>query len=167
MNTLFVIAGIFFVTFMMIVFRGAPYVPTKQRDIEALFEGGAGRENGVFVDLGSGDGRAVLAAAQRGIRAIGYELNPFLVAIAWWRLRNHRSLGEVRLRDFWLSTLPDETSLVFVFLATPYMKKLDTLLAQHVAQHKKPITLASYGVAVPGKKPQRINGSMLFYDYKP
>ena len=58
-----------------------PYVPatTKQVDniIKALSSGGKGT---LLIDLGSGDGRIVLAAAKRGFRAHGIELNPFLVA---------------------------------------------------------------------------------------
>jgi hypothetical protein len=32
-----------------------------------------------FVDLGSGDGRIVLAAGKHGFHGVGYELNPWLV----------------------------------------------------------------------------------------
>ena len=32
-----------------------------------------------LVDFGSGDGRLVKAAASRGMSAVGYELNPYLV----------------------------------------------------------------------------------------
>merc|ERR1712107_576357 len=31
-----------------------------------------------LVDFGSGDGRIVLEAGSRGVRAVGYELNPYL-----------------------------------------------------------------------------------------
>jgi hypothetical protein len=36
----------------------------------------------VVIDLGSGDGRAVIAAAKRGARAVGFEFNPDLVELS-------------------------------------------------------------------------------------
>ena len=65
-------------SFLLIVVRGAPYVPTHGRDIEKLFELYRFRGTDVLVDLGSGDGRVLAAAAHRGVRAVGYELNPCL-----------------------------------------------------------------------------------------
>lgn len=167
MTVAYVVFGVFFITFLLIVFRGAPYVPTKQRDIDELLKKPVVRQGGVLVDLGSGDGRVLLAAARQGIRAVGYELNPILAAITRLRLRRYHELAEVRVRDFWLSTLPVDTSVVFVFLATPYMRKLDRKLTRHVRLNKKPLTLASYGMEIPGRQPDKTDGSLLFYTYKP
>ncbi|KAG5191606.1 hypothetical protein JKP88DRAFT_231021 [Tribonema minus] len=49
----------------------------------------AGRATGTFVDLGSGDGCAVIEAARRGYAAHGVELNPALVL--WSRLQARRA----------------------------------------------------------------------------
>lgn len=54
-------------------------------------------------DLGSGDGRIVIALAQHGFHATGYELNPWLV---WWsRLQAYRAgVGAntaFRCRNLW------------------------------------------------------------------
>jgi hypothetical protein len=167
MTVLYAIGFVFFVTFMLIVFRGAPFVPTKKHDIEQLFDVLDIKRTDTLVDLGSGDGRLLVAAAQRGVRSVGYELNPILAGITWVKLRFYRHLARVKMADFWLSTMPSETSVVFVFLATPYMKKLDNYLKRHVAAQKKPLKLVSYGMEVPGKRPDKIYGSLLIYTYKP
>ncbi|WP_428099891.1 methyltransferase domain-containing protein [Candidatus Rariloculus sp.] len=60
----------------------APYVPTVEEDVELMLEvGGVGPDDYV-IDLGSGDGRIVIAAARRGALAHGVELDPELVELA-------------------------------------------------------------------------------------
>lgn len=163
----YIVFGIFFVTFMLIVFRGAPYVPTKQRDIDTLLKKRRFSRGEIVVDLGSGDGRLLLAAAKQGICAVGYELNPLLAGLSWLRLYRYRHRAKVKVRDFWLSQMPPETAMVFVFLATPYMKKLDRKLTAHVTWHKKQLVLASYGMKIPGRVPDATDGPVFFYTYKP
>jgi SAM-dependent methyltransferase len=48
------------------------------------------------IDLGSGDGRVVMEARRRGYRAIGYEINPGLVAVSmvWNGLRSLQRVVE-------------------------------------------------------------------------
>ncbi|KAF6271395.1 hypothetical protein mRhiFer1_004873 [Rhinolophus ferrumequinum] len=59
-----------------------PYVGASVRQVEHVLSLLKGR-SGKLVDLGSGDGRIVLAAHKCGLRpAVGYELNPWLVGLA-------------------------------------------------------------------------------------
>ena len=92
-------------SFLLIVFRGAPFVPTHERDLDKLFALHKFRAQDVLVDLGSGDGRVLTAAAKRGIRSVGYELNPFLYWYSKLKLRGVPQV-EVRLEYFWVSKLP-------------------------------------------------------------
>lgn len=155
-----------FVCFLLIVVRGAPYVPTRTRDIEALFSLYDFKPRDVLVDLGSGDGRVLLAAARRSVRSVGYELNPLLAGLTWLRLRRVRELATVRCRDFWLTPLPQDTAVVFVFLAGPFMHKLDRYLAREATRLDKDITLISYGMKVEGHSPSKEQGSFIVYRYK-
>lgn len=62
---------------------GAPYVPTKDADIKRMLMLAQITPKDVVVDLGSGDGRLVIAAAQAGAGlALGYEIHPGLVTIS-------------------------------------------------------------------------------------
>jgi hypothetical protein len=62
---------------------GAPYVPSQHEDIERMLELAQITPTDVVVDLGSGDGRLVIAAAQAGAGlALGYEIHPGLVTIS-------------------------------------------------------------------------------------
>jgi precorrin-6B methylase 2 len=57
----------------------APYVPTPQYIVERMLEAGRVTPDDVVYDLGSGDGRVVITAAQKfGARAVGVEGMPDL-----------------------------------------------------------------------------------------
>lgn len=60
----------------------APYVPTPPEVVERMLDlAGVGSSDLVY-DLGCGDGRIVIAAAQRGARAVGVDIEPHWVAEA-------------------------------------------------------------------------------------
>ncbi|KAK0177373.1 hypothetical protein PV328_001435 [Microctonus aethiopoides] len=55
-----------------------PYVPATTQQVQNVFNG-LQSQSGTLIDLGSGDGRLVLAAAKKGFTACGVELNTWLV----------------------------------------------------------------------------------------
>lgn len=59
-----------------------PYVPTPWNVVEAMLDAARVSAGDYLIDLGSGDGRLVIAASRRGARATGVELNPNLVTAA-------------------------------------------------------------------------------------
>jgi S-adenosylmethionine:diacylglycerol 3-amino-3-carboxypropyl transferase len=159
-----VIVGVFT---LGVVFFGAPYVPTRSRDLETLFDELKFKKSDRLVDLGSGDGRLMLFAARHGIKSVGVELNPILVIITWLRLRPVRNLASVRYANFWNYRLPSDTTYVFVFLAEPFMKRLRKYLESEAKRLGHPITLVSYGFELPGYKLQRKITAALVYEIKP
>jgi 16S rRNA A1518/A1519 N6-dimethyltransferase RsmA/KsgA/DIM1 with predicted DNA glycosylase/AP lyase activity len=58
------------------------WVPTPQSLIEKMLDMAKVTPNDYLMDLGSGDGRTVIAAAKRGVRAHGIEYNPDMVELA-------------------------------------------------------------------------------------
>ncbi|KAM6102231.1 ATP synthase subunit C lysine N-methyltransferase isoform 1-T1 [Theristicus caerulescens] len=61
-----------------------PFVPATATQIQNVLKMLENR-SGSLVDIGSGDGRIVIAAAKRGFKAVGYELNPWLVWYSRYR----------------------------------------------------------------------------------
>src|SRR5262249_55024244 len=57
----------------------APFIPTPAAVVEEMLDLADVRASDVVYDLGSGDGRVVIAAAQRGARAVGLEIDAHLV----------------------------------------------------------------------------------------
>jgi precorrin-6B methylase 2 len=58
------------------------WVPTPQELVEKMLDMAKVTPQDLVIDLGSGDGRNVIAAAKRGARAIGFEFNPDMVALS-------------------------------------------------------------------------------------
>lgn len=58
---------------------GAPFVPLEPDVVERIMKMADVKKGDIFYDLGSGDGRNVIAAAQRGAKAYGIEFDPFRV----------------------------------------------------------------------------------------
>lgn len=63
------------------------WVPTPQELVEKMLDMAQVTPQDVVIDLGSGDGRNVIAAAKRGARAYGFEFNPDMVALSRRRAR--------------------------------------------------------------------------------
>lgn len=158
------VLSILVVTFGFVVFRGAPYVPTHRKQVEQALDMLDVPKGSTLVDLGSGDGVFLLAAAKRGYRAVGYELNVIMWLVSVVRCWRYRHLVSVRLRDFWLMPLPQDTKAVFVFLAGPYLKRLDAKLKKEAGS--KGLTVISYGFEIPGKKDKsRTANALHLYHY--
>jgi hypothetical protein len=163
MTALFIIAVLLVLTFSFVVLFGAPFLPTlKGKTSEALdlLDLQPGQ---IILELGSGDGRILRAAAERGIISIGYELNPLLVL--WSRLKHwkYRALITVHWGNYWRHKLP-LTDGIYVFLLNPYMEKLNKKIEQEIT---KPVKLVSFAFAVPNKKPVKEHNGLMLYKYTP
>lgn len=158
---LWLVLAVAFVLFGAVVFSGAPYVPTLSGSTKNALNLLDLKKGQVFYDLGCGDGRVLMAAAERGLTAIGYELNPLLVLVARWRNRRYGSKVRVRWGSFWSVSLADADG-VYIFLADLHMKRLDRFLAGQ----NKSLKLATNAFKIPGKKPAGRRGSVYLYLYK-
>ena len=161
------IVGIVILLFGLVAFRGAPYVPTHRRKIVATLDMLNLKSNDMIVDLGSGDGNLLKAAARRGLRAVGYEINPVLCFISWLRCWRWHSLVSIKLRDFWLTDLPPDAKAVFIFLAGPYMRHLASKLENEMSKRKRPLLVVSYGYTIPGFAPKDFVDGLYLYELRP
>src|SRR5688572_11956496 len=114
--------------FSFVVFFGAPYLPSKQHQVQVALEMLEVGEGSVIVDLGSGDGVFMKAAAQKGAEVYGYELNPILCVVSWLRCWRWRNRVHVRWGNLWHAPLPADTTGVYTFLLHRYMKRFDQKL---------------------------------------
>jgi len=58
------------------------WVPTPEDLVQAMLDSAKVTSSDYVMDLGSGDGRIVIAAAKRGARAVGIEYNPDMVELS-------------------------------------------------------------------------------------
>ena len=161
------IVWVLVLTFGIIVFRGAPYVPSKHRDIKkALKELYPLSSKDVLVDVGSGDGIVLRIASKYGAKAVGYELNPILILISKFLSRND-SRARVKLADFWITTLPDDVTIVYAFLVTRDVKKMINKLTKEATRLNRPIHCLSYGNKFIGMVPERSLEAYYLYTFYP
>jgi len=143
------IGGGILLVFALTAFTGAPYVPTKPHDAKKVFtELYPLSASDVLVDIGSGDGMVLRAAARCGSRAIGLEINPFLVAVSRL-LSRHEPLVSVRLANFWMISLPDETTVVYTFGESRDILKMAQKVQREVTRAGRRIAFISYAFEVP------------------
>jgi SAM-dependent methyltransferase len=75
-----------------------PYVPTPQEVVDEMLKLAQVKKGDVLYDLGSGDGRIPITAAQKyGIRATGIDINPERIAEA---KANAKKAGVTKLVEF-------------------------------------------------------------------
>jgi SAM-dependent methyltransferase len=153
--------------FGLVVFRGAPYVPSHRADIAQAFdELYPLSESDVVVDVGSGDGIVLRMASARGAQAVGYELNPALVMISRF-LSRHDSRVTVALRDFWLTPLPADTTVVYGFAVSRDMAKMTAKMQREATQLGRPLWYIGYGSELAGYTAQKTCGASRLYEFKP
>jgi SAM-dependent methyltransferase len=58
-----------------------PYVPSPPEVVDRMLRLAQPKPGEVLIDLGSGDGRIVIAAAKHGMRALGVDIDPRLVRL--------------------------------------------------------------------------------------
>ncbi len=158
-----IFAGI--VLFILIGFAvtsvsGAPWVPARAHDIEALLDDAHIKSGDLYIELGCGDGRLVRAAARRGARAIGYELNPLLWLYAWLGSLGQKNV-HIRLGNFWKQDI-SKADTVMAFLVPRTMPRLGTKASQEM---KKGSCLISYIFPIENKKALRKHRSWYIYTF--
>uniref|UniRef100_A0A3B4GUX1 ATP synthase subunit C lysine N-methyltransferase n=1 Tax=Pundamilia nyererei TaxID=303518 RepID=A0A3B4GUX1_9CICH len=115
-----------------------PFVPATTTQVENVLKALRAR-SGTLVDIGSGDGRIVIAAAKHGFRASGFELNPWLVWYSRyraWREGVYRSTS-FHISDLWKVSFAQYSNVVI--FGVPQMK-LELKLASELPSTAKVVT---------------------------
>ena len=146
--------------------RGAPYVPVHKRDVSSIFSLLNISPGGTMVDIGSGDGVVLKAASQRGIKAIGIEINPLLVLWSRLRLRMFKN-SQVIWKDMFRWQIPSEAEAVFVFAGGPFVKKIEAWLQDQVQELGRPLKVVSYGFDFKNHTIVSKDGAALLYVFEP
>jgi predicted RNA methylase len=130
----------------------APYIPTPQTIVERMLEAGHVKSGELVYDLGSGDGKVVITAAQKfEAKAVGIEIRPDLCRIATEKIK---ALGlEDRARIVQGSVLRVDLSpadVVTMFFLTSSNERLKPVLEK---QLKPKARVVSNQFPIKGWKP--------------
>jgi len=138
----------------------APYLPTDKKNVAKMITIAKLKPGENLMDLGSGDGRILIAAAQTGAFCHGVEINPFLY---WWSkikviFGRHKNI-KISRRDLWNTYLYEVDVLTLFFVGFRMQKIKDK-----IKQEMKPGTrVVSYGFQFPDWEPvQKIDQVYLY-----
>lgn len=131
----------------------APYLPTPQIVVEAMLKLANVKANDILYDLGSGDGRIVITAAQKlGTRGVGVEIDPERVQEANENAQKAGVRDRVRfLQQDLFQTDISKATVVTLYLLPEINLKLRPVL---LSQLKPGTRVVSHDFAMGDWKPQ-------------
>ena len=142
-----------------------PYLPSTPVAVEEMLRLADVGPHDVVVDLGSGDGRIVIAAAQHlGARGFGVDIDEKLVALA---NENARQAGVAERARFYhrdvFKTDIREATVVTLYLLSSLVNRLKPKL---LAELKPGTRIVAHDYGIDGWKPERtVNISKTYYLY--
>ncbi|MBW3598755.1 MAG: methyltransferase domain-containing protein [Planctomycetes bacterium] len=103
----------------------APFITTPDDVVEKLLDVAEVKEGELLYDLGCGDGRIAIAAAKRGCRAKGYDIDADLIRQSRENAREAgvEDLVEFEQRDVFTLDLSD-ADVVAIYLLPQYLQRL-------------------------------------------
>jgi 16S rRNA A1518/A1519 N6-dimethyltransferase RsmA/KsgA/DIM1 with predicted DNA glycosylase/AP lyase activity len=156
-----IIAVVTLLSFSFVLLFGAPFLPTLKKQIDEALDLLDLKPGETMLELGCGDGRVLMAATQRGLSVVGYELNPILVIVAKLRTWPNRRSVTIIWGDYWRLSWPPADG-IFGFILPRYMDKLHKKITQY---QYRPIKVASFAFEIPNKKPSRVKNGVFLYNY--
>lgn len=137
--------------------QAAPWVPSFKNDFKRIVTLADIKENELVYDLGSGDGRVLVAIANnsKARLIVGYELS--FIPYLWSKLRLlFLGMGkrvEIRYANF-LNRDLGQANVIFCFLTPMAMKKLGP---KFVRELRKGTRVVSYSFSIPGWQPVTVD----------
>lgn len=155
---------IFTFLFVYALLFGAPYVPIPKYGLDKIIEYAALKPGQKAVDLGSGDGRIMIALAKAGAIVHGYEINPVLV---WWTKRKIKKEGLegkafVHLKSFWDVDL-SSCDIIVLFGVRKIMARLEKKLDKELKPGAK---IISFGFSFPNWQIVKKEQATFLYEKK-
>lgn len=157
-----IIIGSIILVFGAVLVVGPPFVPTLNKQITTALDLLDLQKGQTLLELGSGDGRVMKAAAERGLKVVGVELNPFLVVISRLRCWRYRKQVTVIWDDLWKAHWPQADG-IFTFMLQRQMTRLDRKIANW---QTRPVKLASFAFYIPDRAPKSKYNGIFLYEYK-
>lgn len=144
---------------------GVPWVPTREARIRRALQLAGIRPGEIFYDLGAGDGRVLLIAAEEfGAQAIGIEIGPVQCALGWLRilLSGTRHRARIRCGNFYRADLSD-ADVVFVYLTSSQTSRLAQKLEHELRPGARVVSIAA---DFPGWHPSRVDRESVIFLYE-
>ena len=142
------------------------YTPTRHNIAEAMLKLADVQPRDVVYDLGSGDGRLPILAAQlHGARGVGIEIDPKLVAVSRTNARDAGVADRVTFIEGDLFTAEiAEATVVLLYLSRSVLRDLEPRLRTELKPGTRIVSHSfDMGDQWPPEKTQDVNGRMIYY----
>jgi uncharacterized protein (TIGR03000 family) len=130
------------------------FLPTPQKVVDRMLELAKVTKNDLVYDLGCGDGRIVVTAAEKyGAKAVGYDIDPERVKDSLENVKKHHVEKLVTIKEadiFELDLTP--ASVVTLYL----LPELNVKLMPQLAKLKPGSRIISHDFAMDGAKPVKV-----------
>lgn len=109
-----------------------PFVPSPQEVVDKMIDLASVKTGDLVYDLGSGDGRIVIAAAKKGAKAVGFEIDGDLVKQSRENIRaaGVQDSAEIRQQDILTVDLSQASVVTMYLLPDVNLKLRPNLLSQ-------------------------------------
>jgi precorrin-6B methylase 2 len=147
--------------------RRAPdiyYTPTRHEVADAMLELAEVKQDDIVYDLGSGDGRLPIIAAQKyGARGVGIEIDPRLVEVSKQNARDGGVGDRVRFVEGDLFTADiSAASVVTLYLSTSVMRLLEPKLKSELKPGTRIVSHQFSFKGWPAERTRKVDYSELF-----
>ncbi len=144
----FIVFSVCVISFIYSHLKGAPYVPTTHKEIGLILQSYKMKRGDKFLDLGCGDGRVSLKAAQLyKVKATGIDINPLL--INWAKIQ--AKIKKVKNIEYVVGNILDiklsSFKVIYVFLMPDIIKKIAPKFRLEL---KKTTIIISHGFKIDG-----------------
>jgi len=146
------------------LFKGAVFVPTMRGTVKRIVDLAEVKPGMKAADIGAGDGRLVIALAEAGAEAHGYEINPLLF---WLSKRNIGKAGLtgrafIHRKSFWDEDL-SKFDIVTVYGVPKIMERLEEKLKRELGTGAR---IISNIYTFPTWSPTKKEDSVYLYEQK-
>jgi len=99
------------------------------------------KPNQKVADLGSGDGRLVIAFAHSGAKVHGFEINPLLIQKSRTNIKKAKleNKAQIHLKSFWTANL-SQYDIIYIYGMQHIMKRLEKKLQKELKPGAKIIS---------------------------
>jgi SAM-dependent methyltransferase len=144
---------------------GVPWVPTRKERVRKALRLAKLQPGETLYDLGAGDGRVLLMAAQEfGAQAVGIEIGPAQWALGWLRILFGGSRYKARIRcgNFYKAEIHN-ADVVFVYLTSSQTSRLSKKLTKELCPGTRVVSIAA---DFPNWRPSHIDREALIFLYR-
>jgi len=164
--SIFAIGAALLLAVMVIVpaLFGAPWHPISRRDLKRALDFCDAKAGERLVDLGSGDGRVLIAAAKEyDLIGTGIEIDPIKVWLANLRVRWAGVQDKVKIVQANIfDTDYGEADILFIYLTH---QALDRLFPKILEQLKPNVKILCYRFCIQGMTPDKVNADKTLFLY--